>query len=79
MEFFTNAREVYRMFEPWVSAQPSYKLVQVTIIKKCTESELLFVWHEIFIEVCIHVLACASDTAVYLAWGVCYSLHICVL
>lgn len=40
MEFFTNAREVYRKFEPQVSAQPSYKLVQVT--KQCTESELLW-------------------------------------
>ena len=42
MEFFTNAREVYRKFEPQVSAQPSYKLVQVT--KQCTESELLLAY-----------------------------------
>lgn len=43
MEFFTNAREVYRKFEPQVSAQPSYKLVQVTN-KQCTESELLLAY-----------------------------------
>ena len=42
MEFFTNAREVYRKFEPQVSAQPSCKLVQVT--KQCTESELLLAY-----------------------------------
>ena len=42
MEFFTNAREVYRNFEPRVSAQPSYKLVQVT--KQCTENELLLAY-----------------------------------
>ena len=42
MEFFTNAREVYRKFEPQVSTQPFYKLVQVT--KQCTESELLLAY-----------------------------------
>ena len=43
MEFFTNAREVYRKFEPQLSAQPSYKLVQVT--KQCTDfSELLLAY-----------------------------------
>jgi len=63
-------------FEPEVSAQPSYtKLVQVT--KQCTESELFLVWHEIFTELCIQ--SCSSlhwCSAVYLAWGVCYSLHV---
>ena len=56
MEFFTNAREVYRKFEPQVSAQPSYKLVQVT--KQCTESELLLselrLWYLLF---CIKVVS----------------------
>ena len=56
MELFTNAREVYRKFEPQVSAQPSYKLVQVT--KQCTESELLLselrLWYLLF---CIKVVS----------------------